>query len=74
MNGSLSPVGNDIIWLAHFRSPGIRDKTRLEMKSYYVITRETLAYKSICDHLTRMATVDEIINTNAPKAPLKAKN
>ena len=27
---------------------------------YYVITRETVAHKSIYDHLTRMATVDEI--------------
>ena len=44
-----------------------------EIKSYYIITRETLTHKSIYDYLTRMMTVDDILNVNAPKAPWEAK-
>ena len=38
----------------------------MEIKSYYVIMRETvcLAHKSIYEHLTRMAAVEEIIYAN----------
>ena len=46
----------------------------MEIKSYYIITRETLVHKCIYTHLTRMATVDEIINVNASRVPQKAKN
>ena len=46
----------------------------MEFKSYYVITRETLAHKRIYDNLTRMVTVDGKINSNAAKAPWKATN
>ena len=56
---------------------GIRDETWLswwKLKSYYIIMRETLAHKSIYDHLTRIAIVDEIINANASKAPQEAKH
>ena len=46
---------------------------QVKIKSYYIVTRETLAHKSIYDDSTRMATVDEIINANASKGPRKAK-
>ena len=46
---------------------------RVEIKSYYVITREILAHKSIYDHLIRMATVDEIVNVNVSNGQQKAK-
>ena len=41
---------------------GIPDETRLSRQklSYYVITREILAYKSMYNHLSRMAIVDEV--------------
>ena len=34
---------------------------------------KTLAHKSIYDHLTRIATVNEIVNVNVSKAPWKVK-
>ena len=40
---------------------------------YYVIMREILVHKSLYDHLTRMITVDEIINMNASKVPCQAR-
>ena len=45
-----------------------------ESKYYYVITRETLASKSIYNQFTTKTTVDEIINTNVSKAPQEAKS
>ena len=63
-------VGSSQVSLVHQMKPGYG----AEIKSYYVITRDTLACKSIDDHLTRMATVDEIINLNASRAPWKGKN
>ena len=71
-NESLSPVGNYAIWSARLRFPDYKGQNlaeRVEIKSDYVTTRETLAHKSIHDHLTRMAT-----NVNASKAPQKTKN
>ena len=53
--------------------PARNPAEQAEIKSYYIIIRETLAHKSIYDHLTRMATVDKIINVNASKAPREAK-
>ena len=73
----LYPAGNDVIWLARLKSPGYTGWNLAEwaeMKSYYIITRETLVHKSIYDHLIRLVTVDEIINVNASKAPWKANN
>ena len=49
-NGLLSLAGNDVIWSAHLMSPrykGQNPAERAEIKSYYIITRETLAHKSI---------------------------
>ena len=40
----------------------------VEIKLYYVITREILVHKNIYNHLTRMATVDETINANGKGA------
>ena len=54
LTASLLPAGNDVIWSAHLGSPGYTERNlaeRLEIKSYYVITIETLAHKSIYDHL-----------------------
>ena len=45
----------------------------VEIKSYYVIMRETLAHKIIYDQFTIMATVGEIINANTSNAPQQAK-
>ena len=57
---------------------GMMDETRLSeqavIKSYYVITRETLAHKSMYDNLTGMVIVEEIINAIASKVPKEAKN
>ena len=67
MNRLLSLSGNDLIWSGQPGSPkyeGWNPTEWVEIKSYYINTRETLAHKSIYDHLTRMATVDEIINVN----------
>ena len=79
MNESLWLPGNYVIWSPCIRFPGHKGQNpteRAEIKSYYVrkLTKETLAHKSIYDHLTRMATVDKIINANASKAPREAKN
>ena len=55
---------------------GIPDETRakwMKIKSYYIITREYLMRIIIYDHLSRMTTVDEIINANALKIPRNAK-
>ena len=37
--------------------------------SHYIIMRETLVHISMYDHLTRMATVDEIINAYVSEVP-----
>ena len=76
-NGSLLPTRNDVIWSARLRTPGYKKQNPAELaeiKSYYIIMRETLVRKRLYHHLTRMVTGDEIINTNASKAPWKAKN
>ena len=69
---SSSPARNDVIWSARLGSPRYTRPNladRAEIKSYYVITKETLAHKSIDDHLTSMVSVDEIINAIALKVP-----
>ena len=56
------------------RPLGTRDEIQpngWDIKLYYIITKETLAHKGIYDHLTRMVTVYEIINTNASKSPMR---
>ena len=71
----LFPARNDVIWSTHLKSPWYTKRNPaewVEIKSYYVIMRETLAHKITYNHLTRMATVDEIINTYS--VPWKAKN
>ena len=76
-NTSLPPAKNDVIWSSCLGSPGYTRQNPAEwadIKSYYVITRETLVHKSIYDHLTRTSTVDEIINVNASKVPWNVKN
>ena len=76
-SASLPPAGNYLILPGRFGSPGYTRRNpaeRAEIKSYYVIMRETLVHKSIYNHLTRLTTVDKIINTNALKAPWKAKS
>ena len=76
VNASLSPAGNYVIRSACHGSPKYPRQNlaeQAEIKSYYVIKRESLAHKSIYDHLTRMATGDEITNVNASKALLEAK-
>ena len=45
-----------------------------EIKSYYIIMRETLVRKSIYDQFSTTTTVDEIINMNTWKEPQKAKS
>ena len=55
-NGSLSLAGNYVIWSARLRSPGYKGRNLAEwaqIKSYYAIMRETVAHKSICDHLNQ---------------------
>ena len=77
VNASLSPVRKEVIWLARLGSPRYirRNSAKwVEFKSYFVITRETLAHKTIFDHLTRIVIVDEIINANTSKAPQRAQN
>ena len=74
---SLPLAGDYVIWSACLGSSGFKRRNLAEwaeIKSYYVIMRETLAHKSIYDHLTRIATVDEIINVNASKVPQEAQN
>ena len=76
VNVLLSLGGNYVIWSAHLgshRYTGQNLAEWTEIKSYYVIMRETLVHKSIYDHLTRMTTVDEIINANASKVPWEGK-
>ena len=71
----LSPAVNYVIWSARLGSPGYTEYNPAEwseIKSHYVMI-ETLAHKSIYDHLTRMATVDEIINMNVSKVSWRAK-
>ena len=78
-NGSLSPTGNYVMWSGCLGSPRHKGQIPAELGGNYVTlrhyknTRETLAHKSIYCHLTRMVTVDEIINMNASKAPQEAK-
>ena len=68
-------AGNDVIYGQLASDPlGISDETQLSRRKLSNIMRETLAHKSIYDHLTWMTTVDEIINVNASKVPWKAKN
>ena len=77
MNASLLPAGIYVVCLGRLESPGYKRRNlaeQVEIISYYVITRETLVHKSIYDHLTRMATIDEMIYANASKAQRKAKN
>ena len=72
----LSPARNYVIWSASLRSPGYTGwnlAERPEIKSYYVIMTETIVQNSIYDPLTRMETVDKIINVNASKAALILK-
>ena len=67
-NASSLLPGSNVIWLAHVGSPenkGWNLAELVEIKSYYAITRETLAHKIIYDHLTRIETVDKIINVTA---------
>ena len=74
---SSPPVGNYVMWSGRLRSArynGWNPAEWVEIKSGYVITRGTLEHKSIYNHLTRTATVDEIINVNRSKAPQKANN
>ena len=76
-NTSLLLARNYILWLARLRSAGYEGRNLaewVEIKSYYIIMREILVHKSIYDDLTRIATVDEIINANTSKVPWKAKN
>ena len=54
------------------RYTGENPAAHVEIKSYYVIMRETLARKCIYNKFTTTTTVDEIINVNASKAPCKA--
>ena len=70
----LPPAGNVIMWSAFFGSPEYNGRNPAETKSNFVIMRETLAHKNFYDNLTRMATVDDIINANASKALLEATN
>ena len=68
-NASLSLARNYVIWSARLRYPRYTwEAERAGVKSYYIIMGETLTHKSIYDHLTRMATVGEIINADASKA------
>ena len=72
-----SPARNYVIWLARLGSHGYTGQNPAELaeiKSYYIIMRETLAHKSTYDHLIKIETVDKIINANASKAPQKATN
>ena len=73
---SLSLAENDVIWSACLKSPTYTGRNLAEWVeiSHYINMRETLVRKSIYDHLTRMVTVDDIINVNASKAPWEAKN
>ena len=76
-NALLSSAGNYVIWSARLGSPRYtvwNPAEQVQIKSYYIITRESLARKGIYGHLTRMLTVDKIVNVNASKAPFKAKN
>ena len=76
-NASLPLTADYVIWSAPPGSPrytGRNPAERVEIKPYYIITRETLAHKSIYNHLTKVTTVDEIINANALKAPRNAKS
>ena len=77
VNALLSLARNDEISSARLGSPEYTRQNlaeQMEIKSYGVIVRETLAHESIYDHLTWMVTVDEIIKANASKAPPEAKN
>ena len=50
INGLLSPTGNYVIWSAHLGPPVYTEwnqAEQMEIKSYYVITRETLALVAI---------------------------
>ena len=76
-NASFPWAGNYVMWSAHLVSPGYTRRNqaeRQEIMSYYVITRETLAHKSISDQFTTTTTVDEIINANALEVRWKAKS
>ena len=76
-NASLSPTRNDVIWAVHLGFPGCTRRNPaewVEIKSYYITTREALVHKYINNHLTRMATVDEIINATASKATWEGKD
>ena len=68
-NAALSLARNYVIWSVHLRYTRWNLAERVEIKSYNIIPREILAHKSIYDNLTRMATVDEVINVNASKVP-----
>ena len=73
----LQPARNYAIWSGHLGSPGYKGRNVaewVEIKSYYVTSKETLAHKSIYDHLTRIAAVNKIINAKTSKAPPEAKN
>ena len=68
----LPPAGNNVIRAARLGSPRYTTHNLakwVEIKSYYLITRENLAHKNIYDHLTRMTAVVEIKNANVLKAP-----
>ena len=72
----LPRAGNDVIRSAHLVLRGILDENQAEcmdIKSYYIITREILAHKSMYINLTRITIAYDIINANALKAPWKAK-
>ena len=67
---SLLLAGYYIIWPAWLGSPGYTGRNLakwVEIKSYYIITRETIAHKNIYDHLSRMVTVYKIINAKPQK-------
>ena len=75
-NSLLLPTENYVVLSARLGSPGYirRNPTEQQiLRSDYIITREALVHKSIYGHLTRMITMDEIINANALKMPQNTK-
>ena len=51
-NTFLWPARNHVIWLARLASPRQNTVEQVEIKSYYVIMRETLVHKNIYDQFT----------------------
>ena len=64
MKASFLATGYHVIWSATSGLPGNMAEL-VEIKSYYIIRRETLAHKSIYDQFTTTTALVKIIHAKA---------